>query len=76
MFDAKPELNDAITIGNRKLKSLLKQSGREIEYLEVAREFDRRVPEAVAKAFGQLEEFFNYNLYDYKVQVGETKEVK
>ena len=34
------------------------------------------VPGARAKLFRQIEEFFNLNLYDYKVEIGPTKEVK
>ena len=47
-----------------------------MEYVEVASGFLPELPGARAKAFRQIEEFFNLNLYDFDVRVGPTKEVK
>lgn len=68
--------HDEIAIENSRLRSELKRLGRAPEYLEVQEDFVLRLPAARARAFRRMEEFFNLNLYDYKVNVGEVKELK
>jgi hypothetical protein len=60
---------------NRELRAELKRGDNQLEYLEVGPDFFMS-PAIRAKAYRQLQEFFNYNLYDYKVKVGEVKETK
>ena len=68
--------HDEIASENSRLRSELKRLGRAPEYLEVQEDFVLRLPAARARAFRRIEEFFNLNLYDYKVNVGEVKEIK
>jgi len=68
--------DQAITAQNSDLRSKLKRLGRPAEYVEVGSGFAENIPGAKAKLFRQIEEFFNLNLYDYKVNVGPTREVK
>jgi dipeptidyl aminopeptidase/acylaminoacyl peptidase len=58
------------------LRSRLKRTGNPAEYVEVGSGYAENIPAARARLFRQIEEFFNLNLYDYKVKVGPTKEVK
>jgi pimeloyl-ACP methyl ester carboxylesterase len=67
---------DEITLENSRLRSELKRLGRAPDYLEVQEDYALRLPMARARAFRKIEEFFNLNLYDYKVNVGEVKELK
>ncbi len=62
--------------GNSQLRSKLRSLGRAPDYLEVQQDYVLRLPAARAKAFRRIEEFFNLNLYDYKVDVGEMKAIK
>jgi dipeptidyl aminopeptidase/acylaminoacyl peptidase len=76
MLVVDPPRDDTITAQNSDLRSKLKRLGRPAEYVEVGSGFAENVPGAKAALFRQIEEFFNLNLYDYKVKVGPTKEVK
>ncbi len=54
----------------------LKKQGLTAEYLETGDEFAQRLPDASVTVFAKIEEFINYNVYDYNVKVGDTKVVK
>ena len=65
-----------IAAQNTQLRSRMKGRGQSPEYVEVDSGFAQRLPAARAKVFRRIEEFFNLTLYDYKVKVGPTKELK
>lgn len=54
--------------------AMLKKLGRESMYVEVDGQFARRLPYASARAFAKIDEFFNLHLYNFRVDLGETKE--
>lgn len=66
------------TIGaqNRDLRSRLRRRDRVAEYYETDAAFDSNLPGSQAKAFRQMEGFFNLHLYDFGVKIGPTREVK
>jgi dipeptidyl aminopeptidase/acylaminoacyl peptidase len=72
MAEVSPRRASRSVIVGRELKSKLGHGEHEFEYVEASLEEDQQY-EQRAKAYRQLQEFFNYNLYDYKVQIGETK---
>ena len=76
MLVVDPPRDDMITSQNGELRSRLKRLGRPAEYVELGSGYGENVPSARAKLLRQIEEFFNLNLYDYKVEVGPTREVK
>ncbi len=61
---------------NSDLRAKLKRLGRAPEYVELGSGYAENIPAARARLLRQIEEFFNLNLYDYKVKVGPTREVK
>ena len=61
---------------NSDLRAKLKRLGRTPDYVELGSGYAENIPAARARLFRQIEEFFNLNLYDYKVKIGPTKEVK
>jgi len=61
---------------NADLRTRLKRLGRTVEYVTVGSGYAQNVPAAKAKVLRQIEEFFNLNLYDFKVEIGPTTEVK
>ncbi len=71
-----PVAEREIAVANQRLRGQLQRLDRAPEFFEVREDFALRLPAARARAFRQIEAFFNLNLYDYKVNVGETKEVK
>lgn len=71
-----PQRDQTIAAQNSDLRSKLKRLGRPAEYVEVGSGFAENIPGARAKLLRQIEEFFNLNLYDYKVEVGPTKVIK
>lgn len=72
-----PFSDEELGMQNGDLRSQLKKLNRAPEYLELrSTDFSLGTPAARAKVFKEIEEFFNLNLYDYKVKVGETKEIK
>lgn len=71
-----PDGNEEIIDENNRLRSQLKRLDRPVEYFQTPAGYAAGVPEGRAKAYRQLEGFFNENLYNYKVNVGETIEVK
>ncbi len=76
MLVVDPPRDLTIAAQNSDLRSKLKRLGRPAEYVEVGSGYAENIPGARAKLFRQIEEFFNFNLYDYKVKVGPTTEVK
>lgn len=76
MVNPEPGDSDEITRQNDQFHRVLQRMGRTVEFAEVGRDFERGLPAARAAAFHQIDEFFNVNLYNYKVDVGPTKEVK
>lgn len=72
MAEVGPMRASRSVIAGRELKAKLGHGEHEFEYVEMSLDEDKRA-EQRAKAYRQLQEFFNYNLYDYKVRVGETK---
>jgi hypothetical protein len=71
-----PPRDRLIESQNATFRSRLKRLGRTVDYLEVGSGFAQNLPGERARVFRRMEEFFNLNLYDYDVKVGETKEVK
>jgi dipeptidyl aminopeptidase/acylaminoacyl peptidase len=72
-----PFSDEEIGLENAELRSQLRKRDHAPEYLELrSTDFSLGTPAARAKVFRQVEEFFNLNLYDYKVKVGEAKETK
>jgi hypothetical protein len=76
MLVVDPPRDDVITAQNLDLRSRLKGLGRPADYVELESGYAENVPGAKARLFRHIEEFFNLNIYDYKVKVGPTKEVK
>ncbi len=68
--------SDAIETTNREVRSHLKKIATDSDYVEVNAAYTAGLPEARMQLYARLEVFFNLNLYDYKVKVGETKEIK
>jgi dipeptidyl aminopeptidase/acylaminoacyl peptidase len=58
------------------LRAALAHSSAAPDYLEITSAFTRGLPGARAKVFLKLEEFFNLNIYDFNVKIGEIKEKK
>lgn len=67
---------EAITATNSRLRSHLKRFQVDFDYVELNTGFREGLPKASGDVYGRLEEFFNLHLYNYKVKVGETKEIK
>jgi dipeptidyl aminopeptidase/acylaminoacyl peptidase len=76
VVDPNPDGDTRITTQNDSLRSQLKRLGRTPDYFEIGEDYARALPKARAALFQHIEEFFNLNLYNYKVDVGETKVVK
>ncbi len=76
MLVVDPGGDRTIEAQNAELRSRLKRLGRTAEYVELGSGYAENIPAAKARLFRQIEEFFNLNLYDYKVKVGPTREVK
>ncbi len=70
------EPGDEIAQQNYTLNSRLKSLHRDPTYVEAKSADGAMLPAARAKTFRDIEEFFNLNLYDFKVKVGPTKELK
>ena len=58
------------------LRAALTRTNAAPDYLEITSAFTRGLPGARAKVFFKLEEFFNLNIYDFNVKIGEIKEKK
>ncbi len=77
MLIVNPTQDDEINLENVRLRGQLRDLKREVEYLELnSDDFSLGLPAARARVFHQVEEFFNLNLYDYKVKVGDVEEKK
>ncbi len=59
----------------KRLRDALARRGAHSEYLEVTNDFTRGEPEARAQVFARIGGFLNENIYDFGVNVGESKEV-
>lgn len=68
--------SEAVVSTNLSLRNQVRRHGGVAEYIELGIGFGQGLPDARAKAYDQLEEFFNLNLYKYDVKIGPTKEVK
>ncbi|MES1166599.1 MAG: alpha/beta fold hydrolase, partial [Pseudomonadota bacterium] len=55
------------------LRSALAHTSNPADYLETTGEFTRRLPAASTQVFAKMEDFFNLNVYDFNVKIGETK---
>ncbi len=71
-----PVRDDAVTAANQRLRNQVRRQGGVADYLEVKPDYAAELPQARARVYDHLEEFFNLNLYDYHVKVGPTKEIK
>ena len=60
----------------RRLRDALARRGARSEYLEVNNDFTRGEAEARAQVFARIGGFLNENIYDFGVNVGESKEVR
>ena len=67
---------DATAIATIRLRDQVRRQGGVVDYIEVNADFAANLPDARAAVYDRLEEFFNLNLYDYKVRIGPTKEIK
>lgn len=76
MLIVDPVRDATLVAQNSDLRSRLKRRNQVVDYVELASGYGENVPSARAKLFRQVEEFFNLNVYDYKVKVGPTKEIK
>lgn len=61
---------------NSDLRAKLRRLGRAPEFVELGSGYAENIPAARARLLRQIEEFFNLNLYDYKVKIGPAQEVK
>ncbi|MEO7413221.1 MAG: alpha/beta fold hydrolase, partial [Opitutaceae bacterium] len=68
-----PTGDAAIDAANQRLRRKL---GADADYVEVNGDFAAELPAARARVYTRLDEFFNLNLYNYRVRIGESKEVK
>ncbi len=59
----------------KRLRDALARRGAHSEYLEVTNDFTRGEAEARAQVFARIGGFLNENIYDFGVNVGESKEV-
>lgn len=71
-----PMRDESIASANLRLRGQLKRLGGEVDYLEVNADFAAELPAARTRVYERLEQFFNDALYDYKVKIGISKEVK
>lgn len=55
------------------LRSALSHTSNPADYLEITGEFARGLPEARRKVYSKVEEFFNLNIYNFNVKIGDTK---
>jgi dipeptidyl aminopeptidase/acylaminoacyl peptidase len=55
------------------LRSALSHTNNPADYLETTGAFTRGLPEARTEVFAKIEDFFDQNLYDFNVKVGEPK---
>jgi diaminopimelate decarboxylase len=76
MFIVEPGRNATIETGVSAVRAQLKKDGRTADYLEVEPGFALGLPQARAAAYRKIEEFINLRLYDYRVKIGPSTEVK
>jgi len=69
--------NPEVDIGDtHSLRAKLRRLDRAPDYLEINGDFSRGVPKARVQVYERVARFLDINLYNYKVQIGETKEMK
>jgi hypothetical protein len=71
-----PQGDSALVAQNDRLRSQLRRLRRTVEYHDTPPGTAEDLPQSWAKVFRELAGFFNENLYNYRVDLGETKEVK
>lgn len=71
-----PGRNDAVDRGIDAVRSALRSLRRPADYLELDPAFALALPKTRAAVYRKFEEFFNLRLYDYRVKIGPTTEVK
>lgn len=76
LFLSDPGKNDAVDRSIADVRSALKRIKRPADYVELDPAFARALPKSRAAVYRKLEEFFNLRLYDYRVKLGPTTEVK
>lgn len=67
-----PVVDQTIDAANARLSS----KAAPVERLDIGADFGLSLPLARARVYRRMQEFFNVNLYDFDVKIGETKEVK
>jgi hypothetical protein len=75
-FLLEPARSAAIEIGVSAVRSRLNKLRRPVDYLEVEPGFALGLPKARAAVYLKIEEFLNLRLFDYRVKIGPTTEVK
>jgi len=58
------------------MRSALDHEKVPYEYLEITDEFSRGLPGAQLKVYSAIEEFLNYYVYDWRVNIGKVKKVE
>jgi pimeloyl-ACP methyl ester carboxylesterase len=68
--------DDEIALANSRLRDEVRKQGGVADYFTVNPDYAAGTPDARARVYDHLEEFFNLNLYDYNVKVGPTQVIK
>jgi dienelactone hydrolase len=71
-----PDLRSLWSSQGTNVRDAMKKRGLDVEYLEIEGDFARSDSEARATAFAKIAGFVNDHVYDYGVDIGETREVK
>ena len=58
------------------MRSALDHEKVPYEYLEITDEFSRGLPGAQLKVYSAIEEFLNFNVYDWRVDIGKVKRIE
>ena len=58
------------------MRSALDRENVPHEYLEITDEFSRGLPGAQLKVYSAIEEFLNYYVYDWRVNIGKVKKIE
>ncbi len=76
MFIVEPSRNATVEMGVSAVRAELKKAGHAADYLEAEPGFALGLPKACAAVYRKIEEFINLRLYDYRVKIGPSTEVK